>query len=87
MPAFLATQFLLSFATQNLRLIVDSVLLSAASNADRGEIFGLGASIIGMCRVCGPVVAGALAEIHMMLPLVCSLFLAVLGYLSLLINE
>ena len=69
----------MSFATQNLRIMIDSLILAAASDTDRGEVFGLGASIIGLCRVGGPVVAGTLAEVHMMLPLVCSVFLAVVG--------
>ena len=59
--------------------MIDSLILSAASDSDRGEVFGLGASIIGLCRVGGPVVAGTLAEINMMLPLVCSVVLAALG--------
>ena len=42
-------------------------------------MFGLGASIVGLCRVGGPVVAGSLAELHMMLPLCCSVLLAAVG--------
>ena len=79
LPFFLITQFLLSFATQNLRIMIDSLILSAASDTDRGEVFGLGASIVGLCRVGGPVVAGSLAELHMMLPLLCSIGFAALG--------
>ena len=77
MGALLATQLLLAFATQNLRTVVDGILL--ARDTDRGEVYGLGASVIGMCRVGGPLVAGALAQAHMMLPLVASLLLAVVG--------
>ena len=59
--------------------MVDSLILAAASDTDRGEVFGLGASIIGLCRVGGPVVAGTLAVVHKMLPLLCSVLLASLG--------
>ena len=59
--------------------MIDSLILSAASDTDRGEVFGLGASIVGLCRVGGPVVAGSLAELHMMLPLLCSIGFAALG--------
>ena len=34
---------------------------------------------MGLCRVSGPLVAGSLAECHMMLPLIASLLLAVAG--------
>eukprot|EP00116_Pleurobrachia_bachei_P006110 sb/3466372/ len=71
------TQFALSLATQNLRVVIDSIILSSVGDKDRGEVFGVGATVVSMCRVGGPILAGVLGDVHMIAPLVCSLGFAV----------
>lgn len=87
MTSLLLMQCILSFSSQNLRIVVDAVILAAAADHNRGEVFGLGASVIGLCRVGGPLVAGCLADVHMLLPLVASLALACSGSAALFLHS
>lgn len=78
---FLVGIFMITLAQSTLRVVMSSGVAGAAGSGRRGEVLGIMASIVSAAMIVGPMIAGVLFQLNIILPFLLDVLLLLAAFL------